>query len=448
VSAFLFCAVFFGQAVVITLFLFYNLSMGIFSKILGLNSITSDYILSLDIGTEVVKALAFKIDKDRGIGVVKGVGRVRQGSKDMNSGAVSDINGVIGNCRKAIEIIKKQTGGKKIEKAIVGIAGELVKGTTTTVHYERIRPGIRIDLPELKNIIQKVQWKAFDRIRQQLAWETGHSEIEVQLINAAIVDVRIDGYKVNNPIGFQGRDVSIAVFNAYAPMMHLGALHKIAQDLKLDLLSIAAEPYAVAKSMGLDDVQEFSAVFVDIGGGTTDIAIVRNGGLEGTKMFALGGRAFTKRLSQELGVSYEEAEHLKISYSEGRLAKDVISKIESILADDCMIWLRGLEVSLSDFAANDAIPYRFYLCGGGSALPGIKKALLSPEWTASLPIAKEIEVSFLQPRDVVNMLDETGELRDPQDITPLGLANLTLDFIGEEKVMTGILRRAVRMMQK
>ncbi|HRZ95193.1 MAG TPA: cell division FtsA domain-containing protein [Candidatus Moranbacteria bacterium] len=422
--------------------------MGIFSKILGFGNISQDFLLSLDIGTEVVKALVFKINKESGLGIVKGVGRSRQGLKDMHSGAVSDIKGVIDNSKKAIEMAKNMAGARKIEKAVIGIAGELVKGTTTTVHYERIRPEIRIDLPELKNIIQKVQWKAFDRIRQQLAWETGHSEIEVKLINAAIVDVRIDGYKVTNPIGFQGRDVSIAVFNAYAPMIHLGALQAIADELKLELLNVAAEPYAVAKSMGLDDITDFNAIFIDIGGGTTDIAVVRNGGLEGTKMFALGGRAFTKRLAHELGVGFEEAEVLKIRYSEGKLGRDVSMKVERILEDDCNVWLSGIELSLSEFASSDLLPHRFFLCGGGSGLPGIKKALVSSGWTGNLPFARIPEVSFLQPKDVVNIKDETGELRDPQDITPMGLANLALDLVGEEKVMAGILRRAVKMIQK
>lgn len=422
--------------------------MGIFSKILGARGVGSDYMLSLDIGTEVVKALVFRIDKNSGNGIVKGVGRVRQRLGDMQSGAVSDIGGVIESAKKAIEIAKKRAGVKKAEKAIIGIAGELVKGTTTTVHYERIRPEMRIDLSELKNIIQKVQWKAFDRIRSQLAWETGHSEIEVKLINAAIVDVRIDGYRVMNPVGFQGRDVSIAVFNAYAPMIHLGALQKIADELNLDLLSIAAEPYAVARSMGIEDVLDFNAVFIDIGGGTTDIAVVRNGGLEGTKMFALGGRAFTKRLAQELGVTFEEAEILKIKYAEGKLGRDVSLKIEQILSNDCGVWLSGVELALSEFAEADLLPSRFFLCGGGSGLPGIKKALLSPRWSRGFPFAKTPQVSFLQPSDIVNIIDETGELRDPQDITPMGLANLALDLAGEEKVMAGILRRAVKMIQK
>ena len=423
------------------------LIMGVFSKILGYSK-SSDFLLSLDIGTEVVKTLIFNIDSRTGNAVVRGVGRVRQKIGNMQSGAVSDIAGVITSSRKAIEMAKSMAGVKKIEQAVIGIAGELVKGTTTTVHYERIHPEIRIDLPELKNIIQKVQWKAFDRIRQQLDWETGHSEIEVKLINAAIVDVRIDGYKINNPVGFQGRDVSIAVFNAYAPMIHLGALQTIAAELKLNLLNIAAEPYAVAKSMGLENTMDFNAIFIDIGGGTTDIAVVRNSGLEGTKMFALGGRAFTKRLAQELGVSFEEAEVLKIKYSEGKLGNDVSLKIERILDDDCRVWLSGVELSRAEFSDSDLLPYRFFLCGGGSGLPGIKKALLSQNWSKNFPFSKAPQVSFLQPRDVSKIIDNTRQLKDPQDITPMALANIALDLTGEEDVLAEILRRAEKIIQK
>jgi len=422
--------------------------MGIFSKILGFKGSPSDYLLSLDIGTEVAKALVFVIDEKTGNGIVKGVGRVRQRLKDMQSGAVSDIKGVVENFQRAIAQANKMAGIKKVEKAVIGIAGELVKGTTTTVHYERIKSEIKIDLPELKNIIQKVQWKAFDRIRQQLAWETGHNEIEVKLINAAIVDVRIDGYRVSNPLGFQGKDVSISVFNAYAPMIHLGALQTISEDLNLDLLSIADEPYAVAKSMGVGDISDFSAVFIDIGGGTTDIAVVRNGGLEGTKMFALGGRAFTKRLASELSIGFEEAEVLKIKYAEGKLGRDVGFKIDKILENDCQVWRSGAELSLEEFAESDVLPSKFFLCGGGSGLPGIKKVLTQNGFGQNLNFSKSLQVSFLQPRDVVNIVDETGKLKDPQDITPMSLANLALDIVGEEKILSGILRRAVKMIQK
>jgi cell division protein FtsA len=422
--------------------------MGVFSKIFG-SVKNSDFILALDIGTEVVKALVFqpRPTSEGEVGVVIGVGKVQQKLGNMQSGAVSDISGVVKTSEEAINLAVQKAGIKKVKKAIVGIAGELVKGTTTTVHYERVRSEMRIDLPELKNIIQKVQWKAYERIKQQLAWETGNNDIEIKLINAAIVDVRIDGYRVMNPIGFQGKDVSIGVFNAYAPMIHLGALQSIANELKINLLSIAAEPYTVARSVEIEDNLDFSAIFIDLGGGTTDIAVVRNGGLEGTKMFALGGRAFTKRLAQELGVSFQEAEKLKIKYSQGRLGSEANARVEQIFNADCQVWLSGVELSLAEFAETDLLPSKILLCGGGSALPGIKKALASTEWAGNLPFAKAPNVSFIQPRDVDRIVDSTGELNSPQDVTPMGLAKLALELGEEEKVLTRILRRAVQTIQ-
>lgn len=419
--------------------------MGILSKLFGIES-KGNYALSLDVGTEVIKSLIFKIDPQEQKGEVIGVGRERQKLGDMDAGAVTDIAGVVSSCEKAIKEAEKEAGLRP-DQVILGIAGELVKGTTTTVHYERVKPQVKIDLPELKSIIQKVQWKAFDKVRKQVSYETGQKEIDVKLINAAIVDVKIDGYRVTNPLGFQGKEVSVAIFNAYAPLVHLGALQTIASELDMDLLSIAAEPYAVARCMGIEDSIEFSAIFIDIGGGTTDIAVVRNGGIEGCKMFALGGRAFTKRISNELGINFAEAEELKIKYSNNLLPLNVMNKVREIIKGDIEVWLSGVELALGEFSNVDLLPSKILLCGGGSALPGIKAALLSKDWTKNLPFAKPPQVFFIQPKDVTNIKDKTGKLIDQQDVTPMALANLAIDLAGEEDLLHGILRRVVRMIQ-
>ena len=415
--------------------------MGLFSRLSWKHQ--DELFLALDIGTEVVKALVFRVDQENRRGTVIGVGRARQKVGNMQSGAVSDIRGVIGSAKEAIDAAKAKCGIKHIEKSIIGIAGELVKGTTTTVHYERVNSEIKIGMPELKMIIGKVQEKALERIKKQLVWETGQ-EIDIKLINAAIVDVRIDGYRVLNPLNFQGREVSMSVFNAYAPLTHLGAIETISDELDLDLLSIVAEPYAVARSVEVEDMLDFSAVFIDIGGGTTDIAVVRNGGLEGTKMFALGGRAFTKRLAQEYQIKFEMAEQMKIDYSNNRLKPEDMQRINALFADDCRVWLAGVELSLIEFAETDFMPSKIFLCGGGSGLPGIKQALSTGDWSKNLPFAKPPQIGFLQPHDIARIVDETGELNNPQDITPMGLAHLALlNALDEEPILTGILQRSM-----
>jgi len=417
--------------------------MGIFDFLSS--KISPKNAIALDIGTEFVKVLIFKI-VDNKVEVV-GVARQRQKLTDMQGGVVTDLKGVTENCKAALDKATEMAGFLP-EQAVIGIAGELVKGTTTTVRYSRTLPKTKITFDELKIIIDKVQRRAFEKNREILAKETGHKEIDVRLVNAAIVDVVIDSVKVTNPIGFQGKDVSIGVYNAFAPIVHLGALQSVAEDLGLDLLTIAAEPYAVARSIGFEEDEDFSAIFIDIGGGTTDIAVVRNGGLEGTKMFALGGRTFTRRLSKILDVPYETAEKIKIYYSKNMLDKKSISRVKESLSADCNVWMSGVELTLGEFENIDSLPSRILLCGGASALPDISEVLKNSDFEKNLPFAKKPVINFIQVADVSDVVDKTGQLSSPQDITPMGLASLAMDFAGKENMIEGILRKTVESMRE
>ena len=399
----------------------------------------------MDIGTEYAKCLIFKVEDDKGL--VVGTGRQRQRLSDMQGGAVTDIGGVVKNCKKALERAAEMA---KImpTQVIMGIAGELVKGNTTTIKYTRPNPKLGITLEELKDIISRIQRRSFDRARQILAWETGHAEIDVKLVNAAIVDVKIDGYKVTNPLGFQGRELQVGVFNAFAPIVHLGALQTIAAELGLDLLSIVADPYALARSVGPKESTEFSAIFIDIGGGTTDIAIVSAGGVEGTKMFALGGRSFTKRIAQVFGCTFEEAETMKIKYSKKELPEEDVQFIKNALKTDCQVWLSGVELTLEEFSSLDLLPSRILLCGGGTILPDIEEVLKEAVWNKNLPFSRQPTVHFIKPSDVENIADQTGELKNPWDITPMSLVNLAIDLVGEEAVMDNVLNRIVSSLRE
>ena len=397
----------------------------------------------LDIGTEYVKALVGHVRENEV--EILGSAKRRQTWGEMESGSITDIAGVIERCNEAMKEAEAQAGISPT-KLILGVAGELVKGATSTVHYKRRDTGAKIHQEELKNIIHKVQWKAFEKVRSDLAYETGHNEIDVKLVYAAIVDTRIDGYKVSNPIGFQGRELTMSLFNAFSPLIHFGALQTICAELNKELLSIMAEPYALGRLLGGTELQGYSGVFIDIGGGTTDITVVVDGSVIGTKMFHLGGKAFTKRLATALNISHEEAEEVKIAFSEQQLEQQSTNIVSKALAPDVDIWLSGIFYSLQELQM-EQLPATLYLCGGGSLLPLLKEGLERPDWHKKLPFPRKPQSKWLLPKHLSHIKDQTGKLNSPADIPPLALASTALEILSEEKILTKMLQKVVRLMQ-
>lgn len=398
----------------------------------------------LDIGTEYVKALVCQVH-GKDIHVL-GRGRKRQNPHEMEGGVITDIAGVIEHCHAAMKEAERMAGVTPTQ-LILGVAGELVKGATSAITYRRRDPGSKIHQEELKNIIHKVQWKAFEKVRSDLAYETGFNEIDVKLVHAAIVDTRIDGYKVSNPIGFQGREVMMSVFNAFSPLVHFGALQTIGAELDRELLATMAEPYALGRLLGGTELQGYSGIFIDIGGSTTDISIVQDGSVVSTKMFNLGGRSFTKRLCHSLNISHEEAEEVKIAFANKQLEHQSYRIVEKALESDAEVWLSGVFFSLQDLTDIDSLPPTIYLCGGGSLLPLLKDQLEMSDWHKRLPFPRKPQIKYLQPKNLSHIKDETRLLNSPADITPLALATVGMEILSEEKTLTKMLQKIVRLMQ-
>lgn len=383
-------------------------------------------LVGLDVGTEYVKALIAKVAGDE-LEVI-GVGRAHQALSDMQSGAIADIAGVVGNCEKALSQAEEMAG-VSARQAIIGIAGELVKGLTTTVKYKRPNPERALDSAEIELIIDRAQAKTLERAQKQLELETGKKDVEVKLVNSAIVSIHIDTYKVSNPIGFQGKEVVIQLYTAFAPMVHIGALERTASELDLDLMAVAAEPFAVSRSViGTDAASNFTAILVDIGGGTTDIAVVDDGGVQGTRMFGIGGRAFTKAIANELDLDFAEAEKIKLD-----LGKDLQSsaKTKALKAVDktLAVWLDGVELALSEFTNVDHLPHRILLCGGGASLEPVITALKERDWYKQLPFTRKPSIELIDPDQVMEINDETGKVNDHTLITALGLLRVGYDTI-------------------
>ena len=429
-------------------------------------------IMALDIVTEVVKAVIAERTEDDNL-IVIGVGKEHQNMGNMYAGAIADIPAVVSTCEKALSNAEGMAG--VISKTcVVGIAGELIKGNTRTVRYRRKDSNKPISDQEMQLIIQRVQDKAGEQAKQEIALETDNPEVEVRLINSAIVSLSIDGYKVSNPIGFKGSDLMIQFYTAFAPLVHISAIEKVCAELNLDLLAVAVEPFAVCRAcLGNELESNFSAIVMDIGGGTTDIAVVDDGGVEGTKMFGIGGRSFTHQIATRTGLDYDTAEAVKLQlggvsldqltlkHKEETVAEaekkneiqqilatpERAKKINQAISDNIEVWLGGVAVALEDFPLVEALPTRILLCGGGAGLASLQEALATSDWYTDLPFSRRPLVHLLDDVDIPGIENATTEDLDYSFITAFGLLRVAIDTLAGTDEPAGLRAKLAKLLQ-
>jgi cell division protein FtsA len=313
------------------------------------------------------------------------------------------------------------------KRVIIGIAGELVRGITIIADYERESPQEKITDKELKEVLRHIKEQAFDDAVIDIAEEIGIEPSSLEEINSKINATYIDGVKVDNPIDFTGKNISYRVFSTFAPSLHVNSLKQVAKSMNLELINIEVEPYAVARAIGGGHLDGFDAIIIDIGGGTTDVALVKGGVILETKMFAYGGRVFTKRIAQDLAIDLNKAEEMKIEYSKGKFAPKQMQEIRSAILKDLSIWSEGLELALKEVDGVDTYPTKIYLCGGASALEEMQTAIIEHPWLTVLPFVKFPKVEYLFPNQLENIVDPTKTINDPSDVTPLSLARMYLE---------------------
>lgn len=411
-----------------------------------------EYQLVLDIGTTLLKAYLFTVEDNEVHIAAKSFQEQQPGS--MRGGMIVDLSSVIETAKIALNEVSGPD--INITSVILGVNGQLVEGVTTTVHYDRAFPDHPLDAAELKNIIYKIQQRSSDKLRANLQEKFADTHPDVELIHAGIVEVQLDGYAVDSPIGFQGKRLSLTIFNAYIPLVYASILGNLAKSLKLELASIAAQPYGLSKAFvgaitetPSDDEEDpaLNGIFIDVGGGTTDVVLVRNGTVEGMQSFAIGGEAFTKQIKQALDVSTEKAEKLKFDYAAATATEKVTAQIAEVLSGPTKTWLTGVEMSLREFSDLKLLPSRIYLTGGSAKLPELRRLLMTKSWTEGLPFAKKPYPKIITPEDVDLVVDDVGLDWDDTDIPPLGVAKLCLDLPSEHQIVANTLQSIVRSMK-
>lgn len=388
---------------------------------------TSKKYVCLDIGTEFLKLIVYAV-KNGNIEVVEYL-KTRQHSAAMKNGTVTSIRRVIETVHETIQ--KLHT--KKFDGAIMGIAGELVKGVMVEAKYDRNDPGKQIDKYEIYVVAEKIKEEAYREAQKLVFNQIGDTTGElknIELLNYIVVDSEIDGFRVEDPLGMTGSEAKIKIYFTFAPVLHVNYLKNITDSIGLKLLGIIPQPFAISQSITGSKSSSFSAIIIDVGGGTTDIAVVQNGVTVGTHMVAFGSRVFTKRIASDLNLTLNEAEEFKIKYSKGELSDLRMQEVRNSVMKDVPFWTTQVAIGLEEFLPLvTGFPHQIYLCGGGALLPEIKTNLVEFPWTKELPFNRSPKVNFLYPKDLQSIIDNANLLLSVDDVTPASIARFTLEII-------------------
>jgi cell division protein FtsA len=385
-------------------------------------------IVALDIGTESVKSILFTIDQS-GVSVNR-VSRIQQQPHAMRSGIITNLDTVLENCSLSIdELLNNLKEDEYPKHVITGIAGEYIQGVSIVVNYQREE---NFD----KEVTKKEQEKIIAQIKSQIAADgkgdlsqrTGLRGEDIEILHITPTGLEIGGMPVNTLVGYKGQDVRLHFYASFAPKTYTEALRKVANNLNFNVLGIVSQPFAVARAHSAGENSNFSAIFIDIGGGTTDVAIVKDGNIAETQMFAFGGRVFTKELAKLTDSDFRHAEQRKIKYSNKELPREVSRQVQKVMYSTANLWMRTLKVALASCEDIDILPSQIYLCGGGALLPDIKEAMLEFPWKKDLPFTVVPKIEMFTPDFLGAVTDNSGKLENVYDITPASLAKFVYDM--------------------
>lgn len=329
------------------------------------------------------------------------------------------------------EAVAGLSGGAKqtVLSAAVGIGGLSVAGFTSQINYRRARNENPIANAEFQSILKKVEDRADQIMRKLIAWETAEGNTS-KLINSEVLDLTLDGYSVASPVGSAGQKLSFTVYNSYTKEANLKAVTGLITDLKLDLVSVSPTMYAQLRLLLESMDMNFSGILLDVGGKTTELGLVTNGRIIGHLAFDVAGESFSRSIAEELGRDFEQGESFKLGFAAGSLPEDLSKDVREILANDCKVFLSGVELLLREFPGVRDFPERVYVSGGGGLLPGlvssIQAANLDKEKTDS---ETSVYALGIMPKDISGYRDLTGKLNSAADVPALTIALDAADLI-------------------
>ncbi|WP_457626444.1 cell division protein FtsA [Persephonella sp.] len=256
-------------------------------------------IVALDIGTSKITTLIGDID-DSGNLVIAGFGEAP--SKGIEKGIIVKPNDVIAAIRKSIDEAES-TAGSKISGVIANVSG---------YHIECRNDSEKIEFNTSQKIVTQMDiGQLIEKVSSKLQPQKENLEVIHIIPKKYILD---DEDEVIDPVGLVASKIEgkfhivLDKINAYTN------LKKVIESSRLRVIDFVANPIASATAVLYPEEKEMGIVVLDIGAGTTDMAVYKDGSIEYVRSFPVGGNQVTMDIAHRFKVSKEEAENLKTSY--------------------------------------------------------------------------------------------------------------------------------------
>ncbi|MFW5981335.1 MAG: cell division protein FtsA [bacterium] len=377
-----------------------------------------DLIFTLDIGTRTVIGLLMEyID---GEFQVLASYLLEHEERAMLDGQIHNVNLVATQVQRVKDKLE-EISGIELERVSIAAAGRALK----TVNYQETH-----ELEERRLIteedVQSLEFSAIQKAQSKLAASPDDiQEIrDYHFVGHTVQEYVLDGMTIGSLEGQRGNILQVKIIATFLPRIVVDSLLTVVNRAGLEVEYLTLEPIAVANVVIPKNMHNFNLALVDIGAGTSDIAITKGGSMLAYAMVPIAGDEITEAIAEHYLLDYNSGEKIKRSLLENDqitlrniLSQEiVISSKEALELITPVVDTLASQISEAILMYNDKPPQAVICVGGGSLTPNILEAI-----SRFLDI-DTARVAIKEYSDIKNVKGELKDISNAQASTPIGIA--------------------------
>ena len=269
--------------------------------------------VGLDIGTTKIVAM---IGRKNEYGKVEILGVGKSKSLGVHRGVVNNITQTIQSIQQAVQEAEA-AASEKIEEVTVGIAGQHIRSLQHSDYITRANSELVIDEADIDRLINQVH---------KLVMLPGE-----EIIHVLPQEFKVDGQaEVTEPIGMYGGRLEANFHVVVGQVSSIRNIGRCVKSSDLELEGITLEPLASANAVLSQEEKEAGVALIDIGGGTTDLAVFKDGIIRHTAVIPFGGNVITEDIKEGCSIIEKQAELLKMKFGSAWPGENKDNEIVSI----------------------------------------------------------------------------------------------------------------------